>query len=321
MIHTKEVKVRIVPKNYNTYKALGYDVEINKDIIVNIKDLAPNSRKLVKVECDNCHSIKELKFCDYITVFNKKNKYYCSKCKSESIKDGVHKKYGSDIDNVFQLKSVKDKTKITCKKLYGFDHHLQNKDILQKLINTNQKLYGVNFIPELKKHTQEIFLSMCEKVHGDLYDYSKVAYTRMVDKVIIICKKHGDFEQLSDSHLKGMGCPKCKISKGENFIMEYLNDNNIPYMCQKKFDDCKYKTALPFDFYFHDKNMCLEYDGIQHFMSIEGWGGEEEFKLRKKKDIIKNKFCKNNNIRLERIKYDENSLERLDSIFKIFPIL
>lgn len=317
MIHTKEVKVRVVPKNLETYKGLGYDVEINKEIIVNIKDLTPNSRKIVMAECDNCHIKKEIKFCDYVVVFNKKNKYYCSKCKGESIKDGVNKKYGSDIDNVFQLKSVKDKTKVTCNKLYGFDHHLQNKDILQKQIDTNQERYGVDFSLVLRKHTQEKVISMFKEIHDDLYDYSKVVYTIVDEKIIIGCKKHGDFSQLTREHLRGSGCPRCKISKGENFIMEYLNENNIPYMCQKKFDGCKYKTALPFDFYFHDRNLCLEFDGIQHFMSIEGWGGEDEFKLRKKKDKIKNDFCKKNDIKLERIRYDENIEERLKIIFNI----
>lgn len=317
MIHTKEVKIRICSKNRESYKKLGYDVEINKEIIVPVNTLSLNSRKIVKVECDNCGNTKELKYNDYMKVFNKKNKYYCSNCKGVSIKDGVNKKYGSDIDNVFQLKKVKDKLKKTCKKKYGVEHHLQNKDILEKQKKTNQELYGVDFIPQLKKHTQEIFIDMCKKVHGDLYDYNKVEYIDVMKKVVIVCKKHGDFSQRGYSHLLGEGCPKCKISKGENFIMEYLNENNISYMCQKKFDGCKHKTSLPFDFYFPDKNMCLEYDGIQHFMSIESWGGAEEFKLRKKKDKIKNKFCLDNNIRLERIKYDEDILEKLENIFNI----
>ena len=315
MILTDKVKIKIVSFNIDRYKKLGYDVEINSEISIDIKDLAPNSRKLVEVECDICHSIKEIKFCDYITVFNKKNKYYCSKCKGESIKAGVNKKYGVDVDNVFQLKSVKDKIKITCKEVYGVNHHLQNKDILQKQIDTNQKLYGVNFSLELRKHTQDDVINMCKKIHGNLYDYSKVVYTIVDEKIIIGCKKHGDFSQVTREHLRGSGCPKCKTSKGENMIIDYLDVNNIPYIPQKKFDGCIYKTRLPFDFYFPDKNLCIEYDGIQHFMSIEGWGGEDEFKLRKKKDKIKNEFCQENNIRLERIKYDEDILNRLNTIF------
>lgn len=318
MILTDKIKIKIVSFNIERYRKLGYDIYINTEVLIDIKDLAPNSRTIVKVECDNCHIIKEIKFCDYMKVFNKKNKYYCSKCKGKSIKDGVNKKYGENVDNVFQLKKVKEKIKDTCKERYGFDHHLQNKDILQKMINTNQELYGVNFIPELNKHTNESYIEKCKKSHGDLYDYSLVNFIRVDDKVTIICKKHGTFEQKAEDHFRGMGCPKCKTSKGENFIMDYLNENNIPYMYQKKFEDCKYKTSLPFDFYFPNMNLCIEFDGIQHFMLIEGWGGEEEFKLRKKKDKIKNKFCEKNNIRLERIKYDEDILERLNYIFNIY---
>jgi len=257
MILTSEVKVMVMFNNIETYRKLGYDVESNKEIIVNIKDLPLNSRKIVDVKCDNCGAIKELRFSDYMAVFNKKNKYYCFKCKGESIRKGVQKIYGENVDNVFQLKTVKDKLKKTCKELYGVDHHLQNKDILQKLIDTNQKLYGVDFIPQLKKHTNESYIEKCKKAHGDLYDYSKVDFKHVEGKVIIVCKKHGPFQQRAEDHFRGLGCPNCKISKGENFIMEYLNDHEIPYMQQKKFADCKHKTSLPFDFFIPEKNLCI----------------------------------------------------------------
>ena len=248
-------------------------------------------------------------------VYKKKNKYYCFDCKSVSIKDGVNLKYG--VDNVFQLNLVKDKTRKTCRKLYGVDHHLQNKEILDKQKRTNQELYGVNFIPELKRHTQETFINMCKKVHGDLYNYDKVIYKTVEEKIIIICKKHGEFFQIGREHLRGSGCPKCKTSKGENIIIDFLNENNIAYMYQKKFDNCKYKTSLPFDFYIPEKKLCIEYDGIQHFMIIENWGGKEEFKLRKRKDKIKTKFCRENNIKLERIRYDDDIINKLKSILLI----
>lgn len=314
MVITEKIKVRIVPSNIRHYKKLGYNVKPREEIEVYVKDLPLTSKNIVKVECDNCHEIKELRFGDYMIVFNKKNKYYCSNCKAESIKEGVKKKYGEDIENVFQLNSVKKKIVKTCQKKYGVDHHLQNNNILEKQKKTNQERYGVDFIPELKKNTQDIFIKRCNDIHNNLYDYSLVNYIRVDDKIKIICKKHGEFEQRGYSHLGGEGCPKCKTSKGENIIIEYLNENNITYQYQKKFDDCVYKTSLPFDFYFPDLNMCLEYDGIQHFISIDGWGGEEEFKLRKKKDKIKNNYCKNKGIKLVRIKYDEDILEKLQNV-------
>lgn len=46
-------------------------------------------------------------------------------------------------------------------------------------------------------------------IHGDIYDYSLVEYTRSKDKVNINCKIHGVFEQRASNHLVGRGCPEC----------------------------------------------------------------------------------------------------------------
>lgn len=53
-------------------------------------------------------------------------------------------------------------------------------------------------------------------VHGNKYDYSKVVYTRMKDKVEIICPIHGSFFQEPHSHLKGYDCPKCALERRAN---------------------------------------------------------------------------------------------------------
>ncbi len=314
MIKNDKIKITVANKNYKLYKE-KYDCVIGGEIEIKISDLPLNSRKLVDVVCDNCGVEKYIKYCDYIKVYKKKNKYFCFKCKSESIKQGVQKKYG--VDNVFQLQDTKDKSEKTNLEKYGVKHHLQNKYILEKQKKTNQERYGVDFIPELRKDTTDSFIKKCKKIHRNKYDYSLVDYMRVVEHIDIICKKHGKFSQLADSHVKGMGCPKCSTSKGEEFIINYLNDNNISYNYQKSFKDCVYKNKLPFDFFIPSMNMLLEYDGEQHFMVIENWGGEKSFKLRQKKDKIKNQYCIDNNIRLERIKYDKDLEDELNKIFKI----
>lgn len=60
-----------------------------------------------------------------------------------------------------------------------------------------------------KQKTTEQFIKESITKHGDKYDYSKVVYTKKDNKVIIICKRHGDFEQCANSHLLGYGCQKC----------------------------------------------------------------------------------------------------------------
>lgn len=61
-----------------------------------------------------------------------------------------------------------------------------------------------------RKTTDEFILEAKAK-HGDKYNYSKTVYKSARDKVVIICPKHGEFEQDAFSHLSGCGCPKCGV--------------------------------------------------------------------------------------------------------------
>jgi hypothetical protein len=57
---------------------------------------------------------------------------------------------------------------------------------------------------------------------------------------------------------------------------------------------------------------CIEYDGKQHFESIEYFGSEESLKKKKIKDFIKDNFCLKNKINLIRIPYyDFDKIEKI----------
>ena len=88
------------------------------------------------------------------------------------------------------------------------------------------------------------------------------------------------------SDIENCRCPSCNSTqyKGPTRIKEYLDKYNIPYQMEYKFNDCVYKSTLPFDFaifYPTGQIKCLiEYDGEQHFEFIKHWHGDEEgFKL------------------------------------------
>lgn len=53
------------------------------------------------------------------------------------------------------------------------------------------------------------FVSRARRVHGDAYDYSKTVYKDARSKLTIVCAKHGSFQQVASSHLRGIGCPVC----------------------------------------------------------------------------------------------------------------
>jgi len=172
-----------------------------------------------------------------------------------------------------------------------------------------------------RKYTTEWFITQSNKIHGNAYDYSLVCYISNKLKVKIICRRHGVFEQTPNSHISGkQGCPTCKKSKGELEVKKFLDVNNIKYVTQKKFDSCKgVSKLLPFDFYLPDYNICIEYDGIQHF---RGWCRYKEQKEKnliflnkiRNNDSVKTNYCKYNNIKLIRIKYSE--FKSIDTILR-----
>jgi hypothetical protein len=61
----------------------------------------------------------------------------------------------------------------------------------------------------VKALTTEEFIKRAKDKHGELYDYTKVIYKGYRYKVVIICKKHGEFSQFPGDHMKGNGCSKC----------------------------------------------------------------------------------------------------------------
>lgn len=87
----------------------------------------------------------------------------------------------------------------------------------------------------------------------------------------------------------------------------WLNKNHIVYSKEKKFDDCKNKKPLPFDFYLDDFNACIEVDGVGHYRPVAFGGRKEEaqdiYEQRVQNDLIKTEYCKNNNIPLLRLPF------------------
>lgn len=61
--------------------------------------------------------------------------------------------------------------------------------------------------------TTDEFIKKAEEMHGNRYDYSKVIYVDTASKIILICRKHGEFEQRPHNHLMGKGCKLCKNDK------------------------------------------------------------------------------------------------------------
>ena len=67
------------------------------------------------------------------------------------------------------------------------------------------------------------FIERAKKVHGDRFNYSKVIYKNSHTKVIIICKKHGEFEQIPKTHWEGSICLLCSREESKGRKRTKLN--------------------------------------------------------------------------------------------------
>lgn len=149
------------------------------------------------------------------------------------------------------------------------------------------------------------------KLISDRYSASK-------DKLIFECECGNEFTTSLNNflHQHKCRCDKCtKRQSHLSYLTEiYLKNNNLNYVYEHRFDNCRNIYPLPFDFaIFDDKNklkLLVECDGEGHFEPTKFNGIEydralENYKYTKFNDNIKDIYCKDNNIKLLRIPYWE----------------
>lgn len=165
----------------------------------------------------------------------------------------------------------------------------------------------------------EEFSNRVESINPDLEVVGQ--FTTIREKVLMRCKKCGNNFEIRPNLLLShhCGCPVCAESKGERRITLFLEKNNVKYFRQYKFENCKDKKCLPFDFYLPDYNICIEYDGSQHYIASDYLGGQKKLEYTQKHDKIKTDFCKKENINLIRIPYYNYSKieEILQEVLKV----
>ena len=157
--------------------------------------------------------------------------------------------------------------------------------------------------------SQSEFITKANLIHENKYSYEDIHYVNIRTKVLIRCPKHGIFKQLPSNHLSGSGCPKCKRSKGEETISKYLHNKSIKFEEQYiiPYEDNK----ILVDFYLPTFNTFIEYNGRQHYIAMDYFGGELKFQKQIHRDNFLRNYCKDNNIKLIEIRYDENVSNKL----------
>jgi very-short-patch-repair endonuclease len=96
-----------------------------------------------------------------------------------------------------------------------------------------------------------------------------------------------------------------------------LDKLKIPFVSKYRFIDCIDKKPLPFDFYLPKHKIIIEYQGYQHYVPYDKWGGQTMLDYTQRHDAIKREFCRKKRIQFEEIKYTDNVKDRLKVILSM----
>jgi len=242
--------------------------------------------------------------------------YWCKKCYYDKFQItewnakkvlNFYKEYGLTVlDDISKWKSVDSNISTIDEEGYKYITSITS---LRQNGKSSFKYYRYN------KYSLDNIKNYCKLTRPD-YDIVSVEYYGIKQEHIWIYKGElpedvdNKFIMVVDSFING-GCghPYFGTSNGEIIFENALKENMIEFEKRKKFEECRDKSVLFFDFYIPKPNILVEIDGIQHDEIIEWWGGLQGLIDRKRRDHIKDVFSEKNYIDLIRIKYKTNELE------------
>lgn len=332
---SKEVIIKWNGNNKH-YLDKGYIfTKFNDNFIVKVDDLSLGSDVKIDVQCDNCNTIKKIRYCDYYKK-KKDNKYFCIKCASKLF--GVEKckitrlqngisfykwcfdHLPSDEFQDIMLRWDYDKNNCSPKDI-NFCSRGQNKkgfwfkcSVCNKHDSEQKNI--ANFVQGQKA---SILCNQCNSIYYK--DINLVKYfvniedskihtkysAQFVDMICPNCKNIRKF-QISRLSCSGFSCPKCSdhISYPNKIgfnIMEQLGVNFITEYSPK------WALGKKYDFFFQKGNLLyvMEMDGRFHYIDnpMNGQTKEESNAI----DVEKDNLAEKNNIIMIRVGCQESTLE------------
>ena len=273
MFREDKININITNKNKKYYINKGYNI-VNKSLLINIDDLPKNSIVKINVKCENCKSIKNIQYRNYLKSKLTYNKYFCNKCCHIKSKNTYKK--NNNIEYIFLNK---DFIKLNKKRNYI-------NRVKKEIIKKEDKIKNIKKRREEKKIK---FINIALFIHLNKYNYSLSNYKINKDKIEIICNICGEhFFQTPSNHINHkQNCSFCggKEKTFNNKFKEYSN--------KVRKETYKYRKKLlhnwnGFDFYDNEyikDNFNLEvndnnYPNIDHKISIR-YGFDNNISIKK----------------------------------------
>lgn len=298
-----------------TTEDIRYRIEVQLKLPVSIIGEYTNMKTPIKVQCNKCKRIWDA------NVVSLCQGSGCSKCNKSGKPLKDHDVFIKELSQVqpnlivtSQYKGDKKIVSFKCK-IDGCKGEALAGNLLTK--NTQCRCCVKQYLKESQILSQYEFEKRMEKINPQIKVMSKYnGYDAFVE---FNCSIHNKiYRQRACDALQGKcGCTKCVSSKGEKKIAKILDNLNIKYKSQYKFQDCKDINALPFDFFIPYYNIAIEYQGEQHYKPVQFGGisieeAKKIFEIQKRHDNIKSNYCMLNGIKLLSIPYTEfNNLEKI----------
>lgn len=301
-------KIICFGKEYKSIKSLSDEYNLSNKILYSRLNRGYTPEEAVKLDKETAKT------------HSKNNLYHIPLSKNKVIDEML--KYGY---NIIDYTYKNNQTRMLC-----YDN--ENYKVFMCLDGARKGVQAVRFSPTYNKenYLYNINLYIKKNNYNNIALDWRTGNNHNQPEVLFQCKcgntfwRNFNLWKTKKYHL----CHKCSknISIYEIKVENFLSQNNIKYIRQKRFKECKKIKSLPFDFYLPKYNICIEVDGEQHFdknrvftLNIDK---DKNFKLRNELDNIKTQYCKNNNIKLLRIPYWEFDKENTyqNSILNILNI-
>lgn len=311
-----------IDNKYNSVLNL-WDYKLN---LTNPKDVSYASNKSFYFKCTNKAHKSELKKIGNITKNGKLN-LNCVQCNSfaqwgiDNLGKDFLKNYWdynkNNIDPFLIPHSWNKKVWIKCQEK---DYHDNYEMACCNFITgkrcpycSNKKIHKLDSLGYLFPEAINIW---SDKNLKSPYEYSPSSGQKVWWKCE--CDKHEEYyRSINNTNYLNFSCPKCKISKGEKRIEDFIINNKIDYIAQKTFDALVGINSglLSYDFYLPEYNILIEFQGGQHDRFIEFFHKTiKNFNKQQEHDRRKRQFSIDNNIKLLEIKYYE--FDKIDEILK-----
>lgn len=149
-------------------------------------------------------------------------------------------------------------------------------------------------------------LIYCHKMYGSAF---KARYGAYIAKHAL---QEGISERDAENYIRGL---KGVARIGEKWVNETLLFNYInllfPQYSVQRETSPSWLNRQRFDVYIPELNLAIEYQGQQHYIAVDLFGGEEGLKRTKQRDKEKLQLSKANGVEIIYFSYKENITEKL----------